>query len=80
MPCWELFEAHDDAYRISVLGDSPIRVGVEAAVRQGWDRWIGDRGGFIGMSSFGASGPAEDLFRHFGINAEAVVAAVLARL
>ena len=60
MPCWELFEAQPDAYRAEVLGAAP-RVAVEAAVRLGWDRWIGERGAFIGMSGFGASGPAADL-------------------
>ncbi len=80
MPCWELFEAQDEAYRLAVLGEGTVRVGVEAAVRQGWDRWIGERGGFVGMSSFGASGPADELFRHFGITQAAVVAQVLARI
>ncbi len=74
MPCWELFEAQDDAYRRAVLGQAP-RIGVEAAARLGWDRWIGERGRFIGMNGFGASAPAEDLYRHFGITAEAITAA-----
>ena len=69
MPSWELFEEQDEAYRESVLGKG-IRVAIEAAVRLGWDRWIGERGGFIGMSSFGASGPGDELFAHFGITAE----------
>lgn len=71
MPCWELFEEQDEAYRISVVGMG-TRVAVEAAVRLGWDRWIGERGGFVGMSSFGASGPGDELFSHFGITAEKV--------
>jgi transketolase len=66
MPCWALFEAEPDAYRSSVLGSAP-RVAVEAAARMGWDRWIGDRGRFVGMTGFGASAPAADLYRHFGI-------------
>jgi transketolase len=74
MPCWELFAAQPRAYRTAVLGDRP-RIGIEAAVRDGWDRWIGPDGIFIGMEGFGASAPAESLFRHFGITAEAVVAA-----
>ncbi|MEO0620471.1 MAG: transketolase [Pseudomonadota bacterium] len=74
MPCWELFEAQDDTYRASVLGDAP-RVAVEAAVVSGWHRWIGERGRFVGMSTFGASAPAGDLFKHFGITAAAVAAA-----
>jgi transketolase len=74
MPCWELFEAQPQAYRASVLGTAP-RVGIEAAVRLGWDRWLGERSAFIGMSGFGASAPIEALYPHFGITAEKVVAA-----
>jgi transketolase len=75
MPCWELFEKQSDEYRRSVLGSAP-RVGVEAAARLGWDRWIGERGAFFGMSGFGASAPAGDLYKLFGITAEAIAAAV----
>ena len=57
-----------------------LRVGIEAAAEFGWSRWLGERGLFVGMPGFGASAPAEDLFRHFGITAEAVVAAVRKRL
>ena len=71
MPCWELFEAQDDAYRASVLGTAP-RVGVEAAARLGWDRWLGEKGAFVGMQGFGASAPAPKLYENFGITAEAV--------
>ncbi len=74
MPCWELFEEQDETYRAEVLGKAP-RVAVEAAARHGWDRWIGERGAFIGMSGFGASAPATDLYRHFGITAEAIAEA-----
>ena len=73
MPCWELFEAQDPAYRASVLGERTVRVGCEAALRLGWDRWLGDRGGFIGMTGFGASGSAAELYRHFGITPAAIV-------
>ncbi|WP_036259777.1 transketolase [Mesorhizobium sp. WSM3224] len=76
MPCWELFEEQDADYRKSVLGSAP-RVAVEAAARLGWDRWIGDTGAFVGMTGFGASAPAPDLYRHFGITPEAVAAAAL---
>ena len=76
MPCWEVFEAQSDEYRANTLGSAP-RVAVEAAARLGWDRWIGENGAFIGMNSFGASAPAEDLYRHFGITAEAVADAAL---
>lgn len=80
MPCWELFDAQDEKYRRSVLPQGPARVAVEAAVRFGWDRWLdGERGdrrksGFVGMEGFGASGPIEALYPHFGITAEAVAA------
>ncbi len=73
-PCFEAFAQQPDAYRATVLGDAP-RVGVEAAVRQGWDALIGTDGAFVGMTSFGASAPAEALYQHFGITAEAVAAA-----
>jgi transketolase len=76
MPCWQLFEAQDEAYRRSVLGTAP-RVAVEAAAEFGWNRYIGDRGRFIGMHGFGASAPIEALYPHFGITAEAVVEAAL---
>jgi transketolase len=75
MPCWELFEAQDADYRSAVLGDAP-RIGVEAAMRFGWDRWIGPEGVFIGMEGFGASASVETLYAHFGITPEAVAAAV----
>ncbi len=75
MPCWELFDAQDDAYRASVLGDGTVRVAVEAAVAQGWEKYLGDRGAFVGMTGFGASAPAADLYAHFGITADAVTAA-----
>jgi transketolase len=80
VPCWGLFELQDEAYRAKVLGRETARVAVEAAVRQGWDRFIGPEGGFVGMSGFGASAPAERLYAEFGITAGAVVAAVRARL
>ena len=71
MPCWELFEEQDADYRKSVLGSAP-RVAVEAAARLGWDRWIGENGAFVGMTGFGASAPAPDLYRHFNITPETV--------
>ena len=77
MPCWSLFEEQDEAYRDGVIGDAP-RVAVEAAMQMGWDRYIGHKGRFIGMHSFGASAPIEALYKHFNITAEAVTEAALA--
>lgn len=79
MPCWELFEQQSDAYKHDTLGDG-VRVAVEAGLQMGWDRYIGASGAFIGMTGFGASAPAEDLYKHFGITAEAVVEAVKVRV
>ena len=81
MPCMELFAEQDETYRRRVLPAGPVRVGIEAAVQQGWDRWLtGERGkhnksAFIGMDSFGASAPAEELYIKFGITAEGVIKA-----
>jgi transketolase len=80
VPCFELFEQQDAAYRASVIGRGTIRVAVEAAIKQGWEGFIGEDGAFIGMTSFGASAPAEVLYDKFGITTDAVVAAVKARL
>ena len=80
VPSFEMFARQDDAYRASVIGTAKVKVGVEAAVRQGWDTLIGNDGIFIGMSSFGASAPYKELYAHFGITAEAVVEKALARL
>jgi transketolase len=71
MPCWELFEAQSETYREAVLGPGTFKIGIEAAVSFGWERYIGDHGHFIGMRGFGASAPAKDLYRHFGITADA---------
>ena len=73
-PCFELFRAQPQDYRRKVLGHVP-RVGVEAAVEGDWARWLGDDGEFVGMTGFGASAPAEVLYREFGITSEAVAAA-----
>ncbi|MGD9880748.1 MAG: transketolase [Reyranella sp.] len=73
MPSWELFAAQDAPYRQEVLGaDGTVRVACEAAAGFGWERWLGTRGAFVGMKSFGGSGKAADLYRHFGITAEAI--------
>ena len=72
VPCFELFLALPAAERAALIGDAPARVGVEAAVRMGWDAIIGRDGGFVGMHGFGASGKPADLYAHFGITPEAV--------
>jgi transketolase len=75
MPSWELFAAQDASYRSAVLGgDGTIRVACEAASGFGWERWLGSRGAFVGMKGFGASAKATDLYKHFGITAEAIAA------
>ena len=75
VPSMENFERQDAAYKAKVLGSETTRIAIEAGVRTGWDRFIGVEGTFIGMTGFGASGPAELLYKHFGITAEAVVKA-----
>jgi transketolase len=73
MPCWELFKLQDKTYQRKVMGYG-VRIGIEAAVRQGWDAYLGPDGGFIGMEGFGASGPADELYKLFSITVDAVVA------
>jgi len=80
VPCFELFLAQPDNVRRAVIGDAGVKIGVEAAVRQGWDAVIGSDGLFVGMNSFGASAPYKDLYKHFGITAEAVADAAIAKL
>jgi transketolase len=77
VPCFELLAEAPEAARRAVIGQARVNVGVEAAVRQGWDAIIGERGAFIGMSSFGASAPYKDLYKHFGVTPEAVADAAL---
>jgi transketolase len=79
-PCWELFDAQPADYRAQVIGETDVRVAVEAGVAMGWEKFIGSHGVFVGMTGFGASAPAEVLYKHFGITAEAVAAAAKARL
>ncbi len=79
-PCWELFDAQPADYQAQVIGESDVRVAVEAGVRQGWERFIGETGAFVGMTGFGASAPAERLYKEFGITAEHVAAAAKAKL
>ncbi|WP_341760526.1 transketolase [Candidatus Endowatersipora endosymbiont of Watersipora subatra] len=80
VPCFELFAEQSIEYRTSVIGSAAIKVGVEAAVRQGWDPLIGSDGIFIGMSSFGVSGPYKEVYKKFGITADFIVKTVLKKL
>jgi transketolase len=80
VPCFELFLEQKEEYRRAIIGDAKIKIGVEAAVRQGWDAIIGTDGTFFGMTSFGASAPYRDLYKKFGITPEAVAHAALTKL
>jgi transketolase len=80
VPCFELFFEQPEEYRKAVIGTAAVNIGVEAAIRQGWDQIIGSEGTFIGMSSFGASGPYKELYKHFGITVDAIVDAAEAKL
>ena len=80
VPCFELFEQQSADYQASILGRGTVRVAVEAAIGQGWGRFIGEDGVFVGMTGFGASAPAEVLYDKFGVTADAVVAAARSRL
>jgi len=80
VPCFELFESAPADARAAVIGAAPVRVGIEAAIRQGWDAIIGSDGAFVGMTGFGASAPAKDLYRHFGITAERAAEAAVTAL
>ena len=80
VPCFELLMEAPEAARRAVIGDAKVKVGVEAAVRQGWDAIIGSDGAFVGMTGFGASAPYKDLYKHFGITPQAVADAALRKL
>jgi transketolase len=80
VPCFELFEAQPTDYQETLIGETEVRVAVEAGVRQGWDRFIGTDGAFVGMHGFGASGTDKALYAHFGITPEGVAAAAKAKL
>ncbi|MBX4335848.1 transketolase [Bartonella raoultii] len=73
VPCFELFEKQSSSYQRALIGDAPIKIALEAAIRQGWERFIGDDGIFIGMDGFGASGTMEALYTHFNITCEHVI-------
>jgi transketolase len=80
VPCFELFFAASEETRRAVIGDAPVRVAVEAAVRQGWDAIIGSDGAFVGLGDFGASAPYKDLYKHFSITPERVAEAAFSKL
>ena len=81
MPCFSLFAAQPAKYQSDTLGGKKlVKVAVEAGIRDGWDRWIGPEGGFVGMTGFGASAPYKALYKHFGITPDAVVKAAKERL
>jgi transketolase len=80
VPCWELFAAQPADYRKQVIGETAVRVAIEAAGPMGWERFIGEDGVFIGMQGFGASAPAEQLYEHFGITPAGVASAAKAKL
>ena len=80
VPSFELFEAQSADYKEAVIGSSPVKIAVEAGIRMGWDRFIGNDGLFIGMAGFGASAPYKELYEHFGITKDAVVAAAKEKL
>ncbi|MBA3446963.1 MAG: transketolase, partial [Pseudaminobacter sp.] len=80
VPSFELFERQSGDYKAAMIGNAPVKIAIEAAIRLGWDRFIGSDGIFIGMTGFGASGTIEQLYPHFGITADATVKAAEARL
>jgi len=80
VPCFELLLEAPEAARRAIIGDAKVKIGVEAAIRQGWDAIIGSDGVFVGMTGFGASAPYKELYKHFGITAEAVARAALSKL
>jgi transketolase len=80
VPCFELLFALPEAERAAIIGTAKVNVAVEAGIRQGWDAIIGSAGAFVGMTGFGASAPAKDLYRYFGLTAEKVTEAALSRL
>ena len=80
VPSFELFFEQPEAARKAIIGDAAVKIGVEAGVRQGWDAIIGNDGAFVGMTTFGASAPYKELYKHFGITAEAVAEAAMKKL
>ncbi len=73
MPCWELFDKQDQAYKNEVLGVGTFRLAIEAASPFGWERYVGENGAIVGLDHFGASAPQEILYEKFGLTAEHIV-------
>jgi len=80
VPSFELFEEQSEEYKTELVGDSPVKIAVEAGIRLGWGRFIGTDGIFVGLKDFGASGPYQDLYKHFGLTEEDVALAAVNRL
>jgi transketolase len=80
MPCWSLFDAQEADYRADLLPEGTLRVSIEAGTTLGWERYTGQHGLALGLDRFGASAPAEDLFKRFGLTAEAMVPRIKAAL
>jgi transketolase len=80
VPCFELFLEQPEAMRRAIIGDARVKIGVEAAIRQGWDAIIGADGIFIGMNDFGASAPYKELYKRYGITPEAIADAASKKL
>jgi transketolase len=80
MPCWELFEEQDEAYRNDILGQDVLRVSIEAGATLGWERYTGSDGLNFGIDRFGASAPAPKLFEYFGLTADAIAPQISKKL
>lgn len=80
MPCWEIFDQQPEEYKSELLDNSSLKIAVEAGIKQGWEKYIGRNGIFIGMKSFGASAPAKELYKHFGITKENITQQILKNL
>ncbi len=73
MPCWELFDQQSTQYKADLLDNSSLKIAIEAGIKQGWEKYIGRDGVFIGMHNFGASAPADALYQHFGITKKRII-------
>ena len=80
MPCLELFDQQSESYKSNLLDNSSLKIAIEAGIKQGWEKYIGRKGIFVGMNSFGASAKAEDLYKHFKITKEELVSRIKLKL